>query len=113
MIAEYVYQDHEHDDARHGFIDLTWLATTIRPQVTPLPASYVLGKTRIRDKVMKQLGCSAAEAERLVDEMEARGLFRFQRRDGDRIERQPRWRFFTESTAKPALMSAEISTIMF
>lgn len=41
------------------------------------PAGYLRGRTAIRDAVVRRLGCSALEAEELVDTLEARGFLRY------------------------------------
>lgn len=42
------------------------------------PLGYLRGKTEMRDALEDQLGCSALEAEELVDTMESRGFVRFE-----------------------------------
>ena len=54
------------------------------------PAGYVRGKGELRAAVVAILECSALDAERLIDTMEARGLIRYEgdRRDEvDQLER--------------------------
>ncbi|MBW2508561.1 MAG: hypothetical protein JRE81_08020 [Deltaproteobacteria bacterium] len=54
------------------------------------PAGYVRGKGDLRTAVVAILDCSALDAERLIDTMEARGLIRYEgdRRDEvDQLER--------------------------
>jgi hypothetical protein len=54
------------------------------------PAGYVRGKGDLRGAVVALLGCSALEAEQLVDTLEARGMIRYEgdRRDEvDQLER--------------------------
>jgi hypothetical protein len=54
------------------------LSTLIAPSLegTP-PLGYVRGKTLMRDVLVRVLDCSEVEAELLVDQLEARGLIRF------------------------------------
>lgn len=56
------------------------------------PAGYVEGKGELRAAVKSILGCSALEAEQLVDTLELRGLIRYEgdpSQEVDRLER--RW----------------------
>jgi hypothetical protein len=41
------------------------------------PLGYIRGKTLMRDVLVHKLDCSEVEAELLVDQLEARGLIRF------------------------------------
>lgn len=53
-------------------VDLGSLAARLHERfVDDLPAEYVPGKTLMRDAVVETLQCSVAEAERLVDCLEA------------------------------------------
>lgn len=62
-------------------IDLAALAEELRRFFySDPPVGYLRGKTAFRDAVVERIGCSALEAEALVDTMEARGFLRF---DGD------------------------------
>ena len=59
-------------------IDLSQLAGAVRRRYgRHLYASYLRGKTLIRDAVVEQLGCSAYEAEELVETLELMGYVRF------------------------------------
>ena len=54
------------------------------------PAGYVEGKGELRAAVESILGCSALEAEQLVDTLETRGLIRYEgdsSQEVDRLER--------------------------
>ena len=42
------------------------------------PLGYVVGKTMFRDAVMNELGCSALQAEQVVDTMISRGFLRYE-----------------------------------
>jgi hypothetical protein len=62
-------------------IDLARLARELLQDLGHHAAEgYLRGKTELRDLVVRRLGCSALEAEELVDTMELRGFLRF---DGD------------------------------
>lgn len=59
-------------------IDLAQLAGAVRRRYgRHLYASYLRGRTLIRDAVAEQLGCSAYEAEDLVETLELMGYVRF------------------------------------
>jgi hypothetical protein len=53
-------------------IDLELLAQQLRDTFGPSVEGAVIGRTRLRDAVGYQLGCSLLEAEALVDTMVAR-----------------------------------------
>lgn len=60
-------------------VDLAALAAALRRSFEHAPpAGYVRGRTMLRDVVASHLGCSAAEAERLVETMAGRGFLRFE-----------------------------------
>ena len=59
-------------------IDLQALSATVRARLgSPLEASYLRGRTAIRDTILAHLGCSVYEAEELVDTLELQGFVRF------------------------------------
>ena len=59
-------------------IDLQELAAAIRRRYgRHLYASYLRGKTLMRDAIVVELGCSACEAEELVETLELMGYVRF------------------------------------
>ncbi len=59
-------------------IDLAQLTSGLRHRYgRHLYASYLRGKTLLRDAVVEQLGCSAYEAEELVETLELMGFVRF------------------------------------
>ena len=61
-------------------VDLAQLVAAIRTRVeSPLLAGSVVGRTYMRDVVADHLGCSALEAERLVDTMVSRGFVHLER----------------------------------
>ena len=64
-------------------IDLAALAAHLERAVGIATAGAVVGRTRLRDEVVRHLGCSQLEGERLVDTMVGRGfLLRGAREDG-------------------------------
>lgn len=64
-------------------IDLAALAAHLERTVGTATAGAVVGRTRLRDEVVRHLGCSQLEGERLVDTMVGRGfLLRRTREDG-------------------------------
>lgn len=65
-------------------IDLSALAAALRERYGRyLYASYLRGKTVMRDAVQEQLGCSSYEAEELVETLELMGYLRFPHLDDD------------------------------
>jgi len=59
-------------------IDLAQLTASLRRRYgRHLYASYLRGKTLMRDAVVEALGCSAYEAEELVETLELMGYVRF------------------------------------
>ena len=59
-------------------IDLSQLTGALRRRYgRHLYASYLRGKTLMRDAVIEQLACSAYEAEELVETLELMGYVRF------------------------------------
>ena len=59
-------------------IDLAQLADALRRRFgRHLLASYMRGKTLMRDAIEEHLGCSAVEAEELVETLELQGYLRF------------------------------------
>ena len=59
-------------------IDLAQLAGSVRRRYgRHLYASYLRGKTLMRDAIVVELGCSAYEAEELVETLELMGYVRF------------------------------------
>ena len=60
-------------------VDLAELTASLRARFAgAAPAGYLDGRTVLRDAVAEQLGCSALEAEEIVDTLVARGLVRDQ-----------------------------------
>ncbi len=69
--------------------DLAALASELKRRYAQWPPrGYVRGKTQLRNSVMALYHTSAMRAERLVDQMQARGYIRY---DGDpaRLEKPP------------------------
>ena len=61
-------------------IDLVVLCRGLRQRFgETLEEDYLDGRRVLRDAVAEELGCSALEAEELVDTLEAMGLLRFPR----------------------------------
>jgi hypothetical protein len=59
-------------------IDLAALADALRERLgASIEASYLRGKTAMRDAIELQLGCSDELAERLVETLELQGFVRF------------------------------------
>jgi hypothetical protein len=59
-------------------IDLALLSRAVRSQLgSTLEASYLRGRTVIRDAILSHLGCSLYEAEQLVDTLELMGFVEF------------------------------------
>jgi hypothetical protein len=59
-------------------IDLEALTRLLRRRLgREMEASYLRGRTILRDAVVEGLGCSECEAEELVETLELRGFVRF------------------------------------
>jgi len=73
----------ESNDVGLGNVDLQALRSVLRRACGTSAASAVMGRKRLRDEVVRHLGCSTLTAGRLVDAMVERGLIRQQvHRDG-------------------------------
>lgn len=57
-------------------IDLAVLLEVLDRRCGPLVDGEVVGRTRLRDEAALYLGCSALEAERVIDTMVGRGFLR-------------------------------------
>ena len=72
------------DDLPTG-LDLAEVLQTLREQLMrtspDLLRGYVAGKTRLRDALVSGLQCSLAQAELLIDTLEARGQIHFEEQD--------------------------------
>jgi hypothetical protein len=65
-------------------VDLAQLAASLRRTYgRHLYASYLRGKTLMRDALQDQLDCSAYEAEELVETLELQGYVRFPHLEDD------------------------------
>lgn len=65
-------------------IDLAQLADAVRRSYgRHLVASYLRGKTLIRDAIAEHLGCSEFESEELVETLELQGYIRFPHLEDD------------------------------
>lgn len=60
------------------------------------PVGYLRGKAVLRDAVEQALGCSALQAEEIVDTMESRGFLRFEGDPSERSEAEAPWIIDTE-----------------
>ena len=74
-------------------IDLADLAMRLKERLgSVLPEDYLDGRTVIRDTLEAQLGCSAMEAEDLVETLESREYLRFPTNADETHSNQPsRW----------------------
>lgn len=57
-------------------LDLACLADVLREACGATVMGAVVGRTRLRDEVVRHLGCSQLEGETLVDTMIGRGFIR-------------------------------------
>jgi len=60
------------------------------PQTDP-PVGYLRGRSYFRDVLADELGCSALEAEDLVDTLQMNGYLRFQGDPSSRSQAESRW----------------------
>ena len=65
--------------------DLAALAAHLREVVGPSVEGSVVGRTQLRDAVVRHLACSQLEGERLVDTMIGRGYIIEQRNEGGQV----------------------------
>jgi hypothetical protein len=73
-------------------IDLAALTDALRARLgSSLEASYLRGKTLIRDAIVVYLQCSEFEAEQLVETLELHGLVRFPHLSDDTHPSDRRW----------------------
>lgn len=78
-------------------IDLDRLSEDLNEQFRHNPpVGYLRGKTALRDAVVEKLGCSALEAEELVDTMESRGFLHFDGSPARRSEADSTWEIETD-----------------
>jgi hypothetical protein len=76
--------------------DLAGLTRELAARSASLPQDYVRGKTWMRDTLLHLLPCSMADAEALLERLEARGFVSF---NGDPASLKPPagWTFDTSS----------------
>ena len=73
-------------------IDLAALAEDLRRFYwDDPPVGYLRGRTAFRDAIALRLGCSAVEAEDLMDTLEARGFLQFGGDPSERAEADSTW----------------------
>ncbi len=60
------------------------------PQTDP-PVGYLRGRSYFRDVLVAELGCSALEAEDLVDTLQMNGYLRFKGDPASRSQAESRW----------------------
>ena len=72
-------------------VDLASVAAHLRAHVGPRLEGAVVGRTHLRDEVLRHLGCSQLEAETLVDTMVMRGFLVQETRADGLVE----WRIST------------------
>jgi hypothetical protein len=65
------------------------------------PGGYVLGKTRMRDLLMAELGLPAAEAEPIIDRLEAAGALIYEGSDTRVDDPRACWRFDPTAIGRP------------
>jgi hypothetical protein len=74
--------------------DLSSLCTLLaRRFANDPPRGYVVGKTRMRDLLMSEMGFGASKAERMIDRLEAEGALVYDRGDRRTDDRSATWRF--------------------
>ena len=74
-------------------VDLRELAVRLQrhvPEGEP-PVGYLRGRSYFRDVLASELGCSALEAEELVDTLEMNGYLRFEGDPSIRSRAESRW----------------------
>ncbi len=74
-------------------LDLREVAERIRRHVPPTdpPVGYLRGRSYFRDVLVAELGCSALEAEDLVDTLQMNGYLRFHGDPASRSQAESRW----------------------
>ncbi len=74
-------------------LDLQDVAERIRAHVPPTdpPVGYLRGRSYFRDVLVSELGCSALEAEDLVDTLQMNGYLRFHGDPASRSQAESRW----------------------
>jgi len=74
-------------------LDLRDVTERIRKHIPPTdpPVGYLRGRSYFRDVLVAELGCSALEAEDLVDTLQMNGYLRFQGDPASRSQAESRW----------------------
>ncbi len=73
-------------------LDLRQLAAQLSERIPPgQPVGYLRGKSALRDLLEEQVGCSALEAEELVDTLESRGYLKFEGDPAARSQAYAHW----------------------
>jgi hypothetical protein len=66
--------------------DLAEIAALLRHRCGPAVEGLVVGRTRLRDEVVRHLDCSQLEGEIVIDTMIGRGLLVWHERPGELAE---------------------------
>lgn len=74
-------------------LDLRDVAERLRRHIPPTdpPVGYLRGRSYFRDVLVSELGCSALEAEDLVDTLQMNGYLRFLGDPASRSQAESRW----------------------
>lgn len=67
-------------------IDLAAIAVLLRQKCGPSVEGPVMGRTRLRDEVVRHLGCSQLQGEAVIDTMIGRGFLVRTERPGGSID---------------------------
>jgi hypothetical protein len=80
-------------------LDLRELTERILGHVPPTdpPVGYLRGRSYFRDVIAAELGCSALEAEDLVDTLQMNGYLRFEGDPASRSQAESRWQILPEA----------------
>jgi hypothetical protein len=75
-------------------LDLSQVAERIRRHIPPTepPVGYLRGRSYFRDVLVAELGCSALEAEEVVDTLEMQGYLKFEGDPAKRSRAESRWK---------------------
>lgn len=78
-------------------LDLREVAEQIRNHIPPTdpPVGYLRGRSYFRDVIIQELGCSALEAEDLVDTLQMNGYLHFEGDPASRSQAESRWQVRT------------------
>jgi hypothetical protein len=73
-------------------VDLAELTASLRSRLAGVaPVGYLDGRTALRDAVGDVLGCSALEAEEIVDTLVARGFVRYEGNPAAALDDERGW----------------------